>query len=891
MKVNYTMNTENYGLKLGFEIPEVSLQEIHEGLSAYFAHRLNTEEADYLQFEVRFIGVDKTIRAAYFDMTDKGIKSAANMILLEQANPSWQGTYATVNPSLTIEFPRGSFISTGLTKDENILSGHCTFVLIDIDPVKKDPPSGQCNATVEERESALAAGDLINKKLEDLGLKATLTVSSGNGFHAFYPVSGITKAQHKQFLRFIAKEWSRFAPPELYDKVKVDTSVFNASRIMRVPGTLGRKGGDVSTRPKVVKSQIINRIDWSANLAQSNQTAVKKILTTEEVPLENSYRYQEENYSANTDLFQKRALEYTKVLCQKKPAISGQEGHNTTFANMCKIVQRFDTLSKDKLWDLAKYYNLNGTNGEPWRDSELRHKFEDALKSPRIHESYSSQNDELLTTETKVSLLIAEGTNPSASEYQHLSDLSDQGNAQRMLQHCGHDLLFVAGQWQKWMTWNGIHWEIDETNKVQVLFKQSVDANIIKIEAVLEKLKTEKPASKTLNKNEGLKELEKTLSFLYRSRNMDKLRAGISSAQSENVTIPHTILNGCKNKIACKNGTIDLLTGELINSRQEDYLTQAVSTEFHPEASCPTWMTFLWQIFIDPITKNPDYLLIDYVQKLLGLALTGNATTENIFPIFFGAGGNGKSTFINTVQEVIGNSISYGADPKFLMETHQKDHPTTLAAVHGKRLIIAQEPSPGSRLDTSLIKSLTGGDQLSARRMREDLWSFTPEALVVLVSNELPLVRETTDGIWRRIVVIPFLASFLGTDRDPLLKEKLLAEKDGILRWLVDGAVLYAKEGLIQPRTVCTASANYRNEENVVARWLADCAVLDSHGKTKATTIQQSFHDWLRTAGIYLPNKQKYLSEALEKIPGVKKIKSSGTFYTGIHLYDIGHGA
>ena len=367
---------------------------------------------------------------------------------------------------------------------------------------------------------------------------------------------------------------------------------------------------------------------------------------------------------------------------------------------------------------------------------------------------------------------------------------------------------------------------------------------------------------------------------------MDKLRAGISSAESENVTIPHTILNGCKNKIACKNGTIDLLTGQLISSRREDYLTQAVSTEFHPDASCPNWMNFLWQILIDPTTKKPDYGLINYVQKLLGLALTGNATTENIFPIFFGAGGNGKSTFINTVQEVIGNSISYGADPKFLMETHQKDHPTTLASVHGKRLIIAAEPSQGSRLDTSLIKSLTGGDQLSARRMREDLWSFTPEALIVLVSNELPLVRDTSEGIWRRIVVIPFSASFLGTARDPLLKEKLLAEKEGILRWLVDGAVHYSKEGLAPPPTVHAASANYRAEENVAARWLADCAVFDPNCKTKAITIQQNFHEWLRIHGIFLPNKQKYLSEALEQLPMVIKVKSSATYYLGLRLYD-----
>lgn len=880
------MNAGNNDLKLGFEIPEVTFEEIHSGLTAYFAHRLNTQEASSLQFEVRLIGVDKTIRAAFFDLSEEGILSAANMILLEQANPSWQGTFATVNPANKTEFPRGAFTSNGLTKDEHIPGELCSFLLLDIDPIKNNPTLGQSNATPNEKAYALASGHLINQMLESLGLRATLTVSSGNGFHGLYPINGITKVQHQRFLQFIAKKWITIAPSELLKKVNVDKCVYNPARIMRVPGSLGRKGGDDITRPKVVKSQILNRLDWSADLALSNQTAVEKILTTEEVPLENSYRYQEENCSANTDLFQKRAFNYIKILCKEKPAISGQGGHNTTFANMCKLVQRFDMLPKEKLWELANYYNVNGTGGEPWKDSELKHKFEDALKSPRGHTSYSEQSDAPLIGETRVSVVKAEGTNPSASGYQHLADLSDQGNAQRMLQHCGHDLLFVAGAWQKWMTWNGVHWEIDETNTVQVLFKQSVDANISKIEAALEKLKTEKPASKTPNKNEGVNELEKALSFLSRSRNMDKLRAGISSAESENVTIPHTILNGCKNKIACKNGTIDLLTGQLISSRREDYLTQAVSTEFHSESPCPNWVNFLWQILIDPTTKKPDYGLINYVQKLLGLALTGNATTENIFPIFFGAGGNGKSTFINTVQEVIGNSISYGADPKFLMETHQKDHPTTLASVHGKRLIIAAEPSQGSRLDTSLIKSLTGGDQLSARRMREDLWSFTPEALIVLVSNELPLVRDTSEGIWRRIVVIPFSASFLGTARDPLLKEKLLAEKEGILRWLVDGAVHYSKEGLAPPPTVNAASANYRAEENVFSRWFADCAVLEDGARTQATTIQGNFHYWLKNNGIFLPNKQKYLSEALEQLPRVIKVKSNATYYLGIRLYD-----
>ena len=129
------MNIENNGLKLGFEIPEVTFDEIHAGLTAYFSHRINTYESDTLQFEVRLIGVER--KGAFFDLTDEGIISAANMILIEQANPFWQGTCATVNPSDKTEFSRGEYTSNGLTKDVNIPSGHCTFVLLDIDPKKK----------------------------------------------------------------------------------------------------------------------------------------------------------------------------------------------------------------------------------------------------------------------------------------------------------------------------------------------------------------------------------------------------------------------------------------------------------------------------------------------------------------------------------------------------------------------------------------------------------------------------------------------------------------------------------------------------------------------------------------------------------------------------------
>ena len=130
------MITKSYSLDLDFEMPEVSFEEIHAGLNAYFSHRLNTEKSDTLQFEIRFIGTDKTIRGVFFDLSDEGLINAANMILREQGNPSWQGTYATVNPGLKTEFPREVFTSTGLTKDEHIPRELCSFLLLDIDPIK-----------------------------------------------------------------------------------------------------------------------------------------------------------------------------------------------------------------------------------------------------------------------------------------------------------------------------------------------------------------------------------------------------------------------------------------------------------------------------------------------------------------------------------------------------------------------------------------------------------------------------------------------------------------------------------------------------------------------------------------------------------------------------------
>ncbi|NBQ40854.1 MAG: hypothetical protein EBU34_14045, partial [Alphaproteobacteria bacterium] len=252
---------------------------------------------------------------------------------------------------------------------------------------------------------------------------------------------------------------------------------------------------------------------------------------------------------------------------------------------------------------------------------------------------------------------------------------------------------------------------------------------------------------------------------------------------------------------------------------------------------------FLQQIFIQKDSAQADPELILFIQRLIGCAVTGRAPRENILPIFFGGGGNGKSVFLSTVREVLGDAIAYGADPGFLMESRASQHQTSLASIFGKRLILAVEPPKSSRLNTALVKSLSGGDQITCRRMREDEWTFTPECLIVLCTNELPKISETSEGIWRRVRLVEFLAKFDDANKDPRLQEKLLGEREGILSWIIEGAKDYLNHGLTAPARVMQATQRYRDSEDVVQGWLDECAILinDSAVRVKASTLQENF--------------------------------------------------
>ena len=264
----------------------------------------------------------------------------------------------------------------------------------------------------------------------------------------------------------------------------------------------------------------------------------------------------------------------------------------------------------------------------------------------------------------------------------------------------------------------------------------------------------------------------------------------------------------------------------------------------------------------------------------MGLSLIGDQR-EHLLPVFHGSGANGKSVFTNTVQAALGE-YAHTAPHGFLMTKHNDEHPTALADLFGKRLVIISETKDGQRLDEGLVKSITGGDRIRARRMRQDHWEFVPSHLAILVSNHKPVISGTDNGIWRRLRLIPFVVTIPPENQDRDLCEKLRSELPGILKWMVDGCVQWRASGLQEPPTVTDATAEYRVDSDAVATWLAECAIWDASHEIRAREAYQDYVSWCQASGEH-PMTQRSFGQRLKE-KGVKTRKSNGVWYVGIRL-------
>jgi putative DNA primase/helicase len=446
-----------------------------------------------------------------------------------------------------------------------------------------------------------------------------------------------------------------------------------------------------------------------------------------------------------------------KYLAKVPPAVSGQGGHDQTFHAACVLVQGF-ALDRAPALVLLQEWNL--TCQPPWADHELEHKIDDALKA-------DGERGHLLNDSR------SSGDSPAGDSTPGRIPLTDLGNAERFVAQHGAKVRFVY-QWSKWLVWSGKRWEIDDSGAVMRLAKR-----------------TTKSIYSEAAKSVKSEDADKVAAWAKSSQSPARLEAMVELAKSElPIPISHEALDADPWLWNFENGTVDLRSGKLQPHDRGDLLTKSTGIDFptEPGEDTPLFSEYLGTTFAN------DQELIGYQQRLMGAAAVG-AQIEHICPIFYGTGANGKSVYTSTMQAVFGD-YAMQAPPGLLMTQKGDRHPTELADLFGKRLVIISETRDGQRLDEGLVKSVTGGDKIRARRMREDHWEYFPSHLPVVVTNHRPIVRGNDHGIWRRLRLVPFTVTIPPEKQNKKLTTELRAELPGIAKWVVEGCRKWQADGL-----------------------------------------------------------------------------------------------
>lgn len=451
-----------------------------------------------------------------------------------------------------------------------------------------------------------------------------------------------------------------------------------------------------------------------------------------------------------------------------------------------------------------------------------------------------------------------EGSAPAA----RLSDppnLTDIGNAARLRAIHGENIRY-CWQWSSWIVWTGKRWEVDPGAAAMRLCRD-IPKRILLEASVMDDDTQRKSWTKGALKAESKRALDAALELL-------KSEEGIPIAVDD-LDGNHWLLN-------VDNGMIDLKTGALLKHDRSQYLTKLCPIQHDQKAICPTWVSFLEQIF------GGDQDLIRFVQKAFGYSLTGSVR-EQVFFILHGVGRNGKSTLLNVLLQLLGKSLGVKAAPGVLMAKSGSSHPTELAMLCGVRVAVCIETNDRRSFDEALVKELTGGDRITARYMRKDFFEFDPTHKLWLATNHKPIVTGNDLGIWRRIRLIPFNVVIPDDQVDKRLAEKLEAELPGILTWAVEGCLAWQSDGLEPPQSVVSATGQYREEMDKIGNFISECCVIDKRAQVKVDDLYKAYSEWCDDAGERAESKRKLTLSLVER--GFKSKRTMiSRFYEGIGL-------
>ena len=436
---------------------------------------------------------------------------------------------------------------------------------------------------------------------------------------------------------------------------------------------------------------------------------------------------------------------------------------------------------------------------------------------------------------------------------------TDLGNAKRLTSIYGADCRYCH-QWKQWIIWNEKNWKKDGNGEIFRRAKKVITLMYAELADI-----------------DDDKERKKAYSFISGCEAQNKLKNMVESASNEpGIPINTEELDKNPALLNVANGTIDLRNGDIKPHNKTDYLTQIIDIEYNPAANCKQFLHFLDVIF----EGNTE--IIDFIQAFAGYCLTGE-TKEEILVIFHGVGSNGKTTLVEILMMIM-CEYAQTINPEVLMEKKYDNSPTNdLAAIKESRLITTSETKIGRALDEGKIKRMTGRDRIKCRFLYQEEFEYMPQYKVILSTNHEPQIKGADHGIWRRIVFVPFNIIIAPADQDKDLRLKLEKEKEGILQWMVEGALKYYMNGLEVPDVVRKATEDYQADMDVIGDFVFACCDRIRGDYVRSGILFKVYKLWCATEGIKAYS-QKMFSLALKDRSLKKDRKGSGIIWKDITL-------
>ena len=400
--------------------------------------------------------------------------------------------------------------------------------------------------------------------------------------------------------------------------------------------------------------------------------------------------------------------------------------------------------------------------------------------------------------------------------------LTDRGNALRLVRLRGEDLLWCE-RIGRWYVWDGRRWVEDWQGLVYRAAEDVIDA-----------LWQEAARSKNGHRGE-------IAAWALRSEEGRRIREMVNLAR-HHLPVDPDELDPDPWVINTPGGVVDLRTGRLGPHRRDKRCTRM--TRVTPDQARPA---ALWERCLLE-WMGGDAELVAFLRRLIGMTLIGTVL-EHVLPIHHGVGGNGKSTFLGVLQDILGDYACVVPVAQLAARDRPNTGPTPeIARLKGARMATAAEPDEGIRLAEGLIKQLTGGDRITARYLHRDPIEFDPTHTLHLAVNHLPRIRGRDEGIWRRVLKVPWQVVIPPERRDRRLKDRLRDEAPGILAWAVRGCLEYQERGLDPPEAVRSATEHYRRVEDTIGRFIEECCQRVDGAWVYAGELYDAYRRWAEGA-------------------------------------------